>query len=92
MKPHEETLEAMLGPCGHRLWNGKEIVADESGDDYVAILSAAPEMARRLLAHGQFVTTSEGREWHTDDCMEFGHGAGCETDRAVLTKAGVLTP
>lgn len=93
MKPHEETWEIDERPPARTgdvriTTNGAPI--HFTTIERARLVAAAPEMARRLLAHGQFVTTSEGREWHTDDCMEFGHGAGCETDRAVLTKAGCL--
>lgn len=54
-----------------------------------ALIAAAPDMARALLATGNM---SDG-EWHDGACSYFATGrcyAACETSRAALKKAGVI--
>lgn len=57
------------------------------------LASAAPDMARALLANG-YVRHNDGI-WHTDCCNEQNDGGAscfesCTQARAALTKAGVL--
>lgn len=58
-----------------------------NGREVSALISAAPDMARALLATGS--SRGDG-QWHCHDCAGVNCYEWCATVRAALTRAGVL--
>lgn len=107
MKPHEE--EWIVHPLDSRAVvkrdaaNAEEdglVVADirrplhEDGREVAALISAAPNMARALLANGYVRNMGDGL-WHTLACNDQNDGGAsclgsCTQARVALAKAGVL--
>lgn len=87
-----EVLEVNASEPKEYKWDevANTYAGEDSRDDSIALarfISAAPDMARALLALGR---TDGTGEWHTDVCYEYEHGKQCENARAALRKAGVL--
>lgn len=86
-KPHEETWVTGEGALSGALYSGDTWIGSFTNADRARLAVQAPELARRLLANGAVDTNGE---WHNDACLEYGHGKGCDADRAALKAAGVL--
>lgn len=101
MRPHDEAWRTKAGEgetaCAVYGADGAMLADLRLRGEYAAesararLMSAAPDMARALLNHGQVDVRGV---WHSRKCVALGREAlcsnECATDRAALTKAGVL--
>jgi hypothetical protein len=88
IKPHEEEWGTGEGSLSGALYTKDGTwIGSFTGADRARLAAHAPDLAQRLLANGGL--DSQG-QWHNDSCLEYGHGPGCEKDRAALKAAGVI--
>lgn len=85
-KPHDETWTTGEGALSGALYSGDTWIGSFADPKRARLAVQAPRLAQMLLEHGAMI---DG-EWHNDACVEYGHGPGCEADRATLKAAGAL--
>jgi len=85
--PHEEEWKTGEGALSGALYSGDTWIGSFTDPKRARLAVQAPELARRLLANGAI---DEQGVWHNDACLEYGHGKGCDADRAALKAAGVF--